>query len=257
MPHESALPALLESLLRRLPPLPEIAMKHAVFEEALQPLEAHDVGWVLSQCIRGNLQGRPGYDEAMFVAMLWLQKLHRAQDTDTLKSLFLAAHARGWDDVLFLCRAPPPHSTLAKGARLPQVRLPLGRDPSLGERRTIASSGHRKLLERLLMDPNPLVLSKLLKNPQLQPKDVVQIASRRPTTPTLLAEVTAHPQWLAHHVVREALALNPFIPTALALTLLPTLEAGLIVRISYASDLHPTPAPICHHAAPPARDLPA
>ena len=232
------LPSLFESMLRRLPPLPELPMKQAILEETFGLLEPAQICWMLSQCIRSSLQGKRGGNQATLVAMMWLQRLHRAQDTDALRALFMAAHSQGWEDLLYLFRSPPAHQALGPGARLPEVRLPLGRDVTLGERRAIASSSNRKLLERLLMDPNLLVLSKLLKNPQLRIKDLVQVASRRPTTPDLLAEITTHPRWMIHHRVREALALNPFIPTGLALTLLPTLEAPLITRITHAGDLH-------------------
>ena len=138
-----------------------------------------------------------------------------------------------------MLRDAPPHRALPKGKRLPEVRLPLDRDVTLGERRTMASGPNRQLLERLIFDPSPLVIAKLLYNPHIRLQEVLQIASRRPTTVEILQEVALSEKWYRRHQVREAICLNPFTATGVALKLLPTLRLRSLRMLARAEDLHP------------------
>jgi hypothetical protein len=101
-----------------------------------------------------------------------------------------------------------------------------GRVLTLGERKTLASRPDRKSLDRLLLDPHPAVIAKLLQNPRLTEDDVVRLASRKPAVPVILAEVAASPRFIRSSRVKRALCANPTCPELLANRVLPLLAVA-------------------------------
>lgn len=235
---EAALQERFASALRALPSLPELPMRQAWIAQALEALDPLEAVFWLDQLIRGALWGHTAHMDAYMAATLWLIERGLADDYALLQRLFEAAHEEGREAVKFLLREAPPLRALERGAKLPEARLPMDRQVTLGERRQIAVSAPRRLMERLLLDPHPMVIARVLQNPGVRPVDVQVIASRRPTTPELLVEVVRHARWFRVHEVRESLAMNPYNHTGVALRLLPTLHVKTLRRIRDAGDLH-------------------
>jgi hypothetical protein len=100
-----------------------------------------------------------------------------------------------------------------------------GRPLTLGERKSLARRPDRDTIDKLLQDPHPDVIARLLKNPRLTEDDVVRLSARRPGRPDVLAEIARTPHWLHRSRVRLALMLNPDTPAELA-----ALLSGLLVR---------------------------
>lgn len=95
-----------------------------------------------------------------------------------------------------------------------------GRELSVGERRSLARSPQRRVLEKLLRDPHPLVLRQLLGNPKLTEDDVVRLAARRPLHRAIFETLAESPRWLRRPRVRQALLLNPGTPERISMPLL-------------------------------------
>lgn len=227
-----------EAMVRHAVGLPEIPMRAAAIAERLEALAAEEAVWCLDQLIRGALWGDADAMEAMLAASFWLVTVDVDAHYATLKAFFEAAYTSERESVIALLRDAPPVRALASGRRLPEVRLPLDREITLGERRMMAAGQDRRLLERLVMDPSPLVIGKLLANPHTRTRDVLVIAARRPTTPDLLWEVARHPAWWRRLEVREALARNPFGNTGMALKVLPTLPLKMLRQVAGSGELH-------------------
>lgn len=107
------------------------------------------------------------------------------------------------------------------------------RELTLGERRALARKPDRQSLEKLLLDPEPLVIRNMLRNPRLTEEDVLRIASRRPCRADVLAEIAASQRWVCRPRVQLALVLNPFNRTELSLRLveiLPRSSLRLVAR---------------------------
>ncbi len=228
-----------QQLLASVERLPELPMQAAVVRRVLESLDKAETVWVLDQLLRGALWGKSGAAQTAMAAVWWLIEIRRDDEYQTIKELFETAHHSRRAAVLDLFREVPPHRALAATQQLPEVRLPTERDVTLGERRTMASGPKRRLLERLLMDPDPLVIRKLLSNPHIRLADVKIIASRRPATPELLQEIVYHPRWFRSNGARDAVVRNPYTDTGLALKLLPTLGIKILRRLVYSGDLHP------------------
>lgn len=228
-----------EAKLRHIASLPELPMRRAAVDAAIAELEPDEAAWWIDQLIRGALWGREPEIDAMLACADWLIRLSKDDDYDRIQTLYSAAADAERESVKMLLRDPPPHHALRKGARLTETRLPLDRDVTVGERRSMARGSDRQFLERLLLDSSPLVIQKLVENPNLRLQDVLVIATRRPTTPDLVFEVALSTKWFAEHQVREAIVQNPYGPTGVALKLLPTLHVHTLRRIRNAGDLHP------------------
>lgn len=239
-PEFDALLGLYDQTLRTIGNLREIAMRRAKLGETLDRLEVEEKVWWIDQLIRGALWGRSPEIDAMLACAGYLIRLRLEDDYDALQEMYIAAHESNRESILFLLRDYPPHRSMAANARLQEVRLPIPRDVTLGERRSLARGSNRAILERLLLENSPLVIEKLMGNPNLNVRDVLVVTTRRPTKPELLMPVVMADKWFSEHRIRESIVRNPFAYTGVALKLMPTLHIDVLRKLKYAGDLHPT-----------------
>lgn len=107
----------------------------------------------------------------------------------------------------------------------------VGRELTVGERRTLARRPCRGKLERLLSDPHPLVLREVLQNPYLVESDVVRLAARRPAQPVAMEALAQSTHWLCRHRVRLAIVQNPGAPARLAVPLLSVCNRAELTQV--------------------------
>jgi hypothetical protein len=139
---------------------------------------------------------------------------------ELLEDLYAAAAEHGDDLLRRLLRTPTPEPSMANPAEaLPRE---LGELP-LGVRRSLAKGTEKPVLERLLLDPDLMVIRHLLDNPRITEDDVIRIASRRPIPGSTLNEVAKNRRWASRRKVRIALTRNPHCPTDVALRALGSL----------------------------------
>jgi len=69
-----------------------------------------------------------------------------------------------------------------------------------------------RLMARLLLDPHPDVIARLLVNPRLTEDDVIRLAAKRPNRSDVLAQIARSDKWLHRPRVRIAIVLNPWTP---------------------------------------------
>ena len=229
-----------EAKLRTISNLPEIQMRTAAIGEALKERAPDEAAWWIDQLLRGALWGKSPAIDAMMACSLWLIERRINDDYELFQSIFQAAHDDERESVLSILRDPPPHQQLPKGKQLPEPDLPIDRDVSRGERRSLARGNHRLLIERLLLDPDPRVISQLLTNPNLREQDVLIIASRRPNLPDILLEVVFNKRWYLRREVRFTVVMNPYTATGVSLKLLPTLGIHKLRKVRNSTHLHPT-----------------
>lgn len=107
-----------------------------------------------------------------------------------------------------------------------------GRVLTLGERKSLARRPDRDTLEKVLSDPHPEVIRRLLVNPRLTEEHVVRLATRRPGSRAVLSEIACSARWSTRARVRLALVLNPSLPEDMAVRLVSLLlrqELALVV----------------------------
>jgi len=119
-----------------------------------------------------------------------------------------------------------------------------GKPLSLGERKALARRPSRSAMEKLLLDPHPMVIRNLLDNPRLTEDDVLRLAARRPGRSVVLGEIARHPKWSLRARVRLSLVLNPYTPAQAAVPFV-----RLLLRSELMEVLASTKAPAVVRAA--------
>jgi hypothetical protein len=133
-----------------------------------------------------------------------------------------------------LLRAPPsegPRAVDPSKAYVPDYGR--GRTLTLGERKSLARRPDRDMMARLLLDPHPEVIKRLLANPKLTEDDVVRLASKRPNRADVLSAIAQSEKWMHRSRVRMAVVLNPATPpdvSAPIVTLLMRQELKLVAQ---------------------------
>jgi hypothetical protein len=106
-----------------------------------------------------------------------------------------------------------------------------GRELTVGERRSLARRPSRAHIERLLVDPHPLVLRELFSNRYLVEDDVLRLAARRPAHVVATEALAQAPQWLCRGRIRLALIQNPGTPTHIAVPFLMVCTRGELAQV--------------------------
>jgi hypothetical protein len=225
------------SLARRLAALPAASMRVAVLRETLSELDEDTAARLCGELVRRSPHGDGGSagagagagDGAPFdVALLAFNALVDGGELGYERhgELYAAARARGDEQLarLLLSAQPPP-----PGQPKP---VPLGpRELTLGERKAAARTRRRDLLDRLLHDPDPSVLTILLGNPRIVEADVVRLAARRPTSAGAQRVIYRSERFISLYAVKRALVLNPYTPSDVAARLVVLLARGDLVEV--------------------------
>lgn len=202
-------------LARRLAALPEPAMRETAMVDYLCHTDETTAAQVLEQVRRRGDLGGPPFDIALLTLTGMLGRQSLAYER--ISELYRASRDLGLDGLarMFMEPAQPQQDASAE----------VERELTLGHRKTMARSGSRDDLQRLLRHPEPQVLPHLLQNPKLTERDVVQLAARRPADPRVQCLLVDSRRWIARYAVRRALVLNPGTPVQLSLRLLSFLLA--------------------------------
>ncbi|MEO8876850.1 MAG: hypothetical protein ABI461_14750, partial [Polyangiaceae bacterium] len=146
-------------------------------------------------------------------------------------------------DRLLRVPATPPRTSIAPPERVAETKD--GRPLTLGERKAMARRPDPRMLARLLTDPNPEVVRRLLENPRLTEQDVVRLVARRPARPEILAVVARSPRWIHRPNVRVALLLNPDAPPDIVAPITSLLIRQELEKIVAAAPVHPIVRALC------------
>lgn len=133
----------------------------------------------------------------------------------------------------------PPGGTPTSRAKVPDDGK--GRPLTLGERKAMARRPDRETMQRLLADPHPAVIHRLLRNPRVLEDDVVRLAAKRPGRSDVLAEIARSTKWVHRPRVRIALVMNPATPLEMAARIV-----GLLLRpeLALVAGSPAVPAPV-------------
>jgi len=166
-----------------------------------------------------------------------------AASREALLSIVDALNAEGMDEVVQRLREQAAGESLLALERLirhpargcggvlgdvSRERVPddgRGRPLTLGERKSLARRPDRETMQRLLADPHPDVILRLLRNPRVTEDDVVRLAAKRPGRAEVLAEIARSTRWVHRPRVRMALVMNPATPPEIAARI-----SGLLLR---------------------------
>lgn len=159
------------------------------------------------------------------------------------------ARARGHDAVLRLVRPRGRSRGEDDPARERVPDYGKGRPLTLGERKTLARTARRDLIERVTNDPSPDVIAQLLVNPKVTEADVLRVVVQRPGHPEVLRLVARTPAWAARYRIRLALVFNPWTPVEVAVSLAESLLWQDLRRGVEMGELSPAVREACAEVA--------
>ncbi len=190
-------------------------MRAAKLREILEELAPTEAAWLLDSLATAGRAGGPPFDVSLLAAI-------DLTSGDTLRyeirrEIFRVAEAQqlqACKELLFTDQAPAPTE-----AAEPRPLVPGTRPLTLGERKALARSNDRTVLERLVVDPHADVVALLLGNPHVTEGDILRIATSRRSAPAVLGLVLGARRFGTRPRVRRALLRNPNLPLSTALRL--------------------------------------
>ncbi len=222
------------AFLRRMGAVPEPAMRQALWRECLRDADGESLLAVVDAVLEGLSRVRSDAVDLAYHALVQVIEVDPPAATDRLRGL---AQVTGRAGVLALFVDAPP-AQVAEPAELRAPPLDPEREVTLGERRWKARSNDRSLLERLLLDQDPVVIEHLLQNPRVVEQDVLKIASRRPNGAEVLRRLFRHPRWGRRRAVQWALVLNPYTPVDVGRALVGLLDREHLRRLAAEPSVH-------------------
>lgn len=226
-----------EQLERKLRHVTESSMRRELVRETLEAQSAEDCFALVHAALHQPAGEAPGLEllRETVLAVLVHGGATRSLSYPLVERLYAAAAEHGDHLLARLLRTPASEQSMAD----PAAALPreVGEIP-LGVRRSLAKGSEKPMLDKLLLDPDLLVIRHLLANPRITEEDVIRIASRRPIPGSTLNEIAENRRWATRQRVRVALARNPYCPTDVALRILGSLPLRELRELRSDGTLH-------------------
>jgi hypothetical protein len=217
----------LSRLIRTLLSLQELTLRRTWLLDHVQQMPVLEAAPLLDALCKSAERGDPAAREALVAWVVGLVQLGDCPWVTALRQTSVD------DGLLSLNRLLRPvtqaHATTESMPPVPDYGM--GRELTVGERRSLARRPNRRAFERLLSDPHPLVVRTLLHNPRLTEDDVVRLAVRRPLRSAVIDELAQCPDWLVRPRVRMTLLHNPGTPGYVTLPLLALCKRDELVEV--------------------------
>ncbi|MEO8903413.1 MAG: hypothetical protein ABI488_14470 [Polyangiaceae bacterium] len=224
-----------ERLKRVLLSLPDLALRTGWLRDFLTSHSRHDQATVLNALCEDNERAEPQAREAILVVALLFASLGESTIVDELREQAEGRHLLSL--ARLVRRAPPSLLPPAPEPAVPDYGM--GRELTVGERKSLARTPNRRAFEKLLRDPHPLVIRQLLENPRLTEDDVVRMTARRPARLEVLSAIAQHSRWLSRPRVRLTLLFNPGSPAAMTMPLLSVCTRNELTEVLHHSESSP------------------
>lgn len=226
-----------EKLVYDLASTMENSARTTLIAKKLSKLKPRTIVMVIDEICRRAEEKAPRYQEALF-SLLDIPNMTSVLGYEKMSEVYLYSKEIGCERVARLLGNPPPrkkrHSEydFVEGQVLDHI--------TLGEKRGLAKASKRDTLDRLIYDPDPHVIRSLLNNPRITERDVLKMASKRPTSGEVLTEIFSNKKWSERYSIKKALVKNPFTPTRLSLGLVNFMLVQDLKEISKDGTIHPS-----------------
>jgi hypothetical protein len=207
-----------ERLKRVLLSLGEPGLRLGWLTAELGHMPRREAATLLNAVLEESEAAEPDAREVLLTIALLLVHPEQAELVDALR-------AEASENQLFglsraLRRGPPPsiHAPPPEEQRIPDYGV--GRELTLGERKSLARRPDRRSFDKLVLDPHPHVIRQLLENPKMIEDDAIRLATIRPARADVIRELARSHRWLSRPRVRMAILLNPGSPAEVAMPLL-------------------------------------
>lgn len=215
--------------------LPEDAMRLDLLRKRLKALSADDIARFFDALFKeaGNAPAAIKLKSSLVDP----EGLKRALGSEKYKDVFSAAIRLRLRKVSRLFSELPPHKKgIAGYDKEEEVKM---EHLSLGMRRTLSKKSVKDTLDRLLSDPDPVVIANVLNNPRTTESEALKIASKRPNSPHILKVLASHRKWSKRYAVMKAIILNPYSPPRVSIALLEFMLSQDLKQVLDDTGIHP------------------
>lgn len=214
--------------------LPEVALRVEWLRDYLGSAPCERTAVELERLCEASERSDPGARETVLSLALLFARFNDQGFVGRLRARAESDHLLSLGRLLRT--APVPTRSVPPPEQAPVPDYGIGRELTVGERRSLARAPTRRAFEKLLADPHPLVIRQLLENPRLTEDDVVRIATRRPVRPEAVTAIARSERWLKRPRVRLAILLNPGSPPSVAMPLLAACTRSELIEILHGTD---------------------
>lgn len=200
-------------------------MRAAVLCDTICELSPEDAAWLLDVLATAGRSGGPPFDISLLAAV---EMIHEERIPYDIRRAIFEQAERGNLQACKELLLSDQDLQVDEETRRPRALIPGQRPLTLGERKSLARTWDRSVLERLLGDPSPDVVRLLLDNPRLTETDVLRISSARRASPAVLRLILGHKRWKVRPRIRLSLLRNPRLPQATALRLVGLVDAAAL-----------------------------
>ena len=235
MPRMIEIETILLKVLSDLAALPEAEMGISLLTKRVSMLSPDDAAHFFELLYRKNPQDLI----ARKVRHLLVdhEALRQALGQEECKRIYLASLKFGYTKISRLFTDLPPYRSGPGGydkeeeARMEYI--------SLGQRRAMSKRNIKDTIDRLLSDPDPLVIGNILNNPRVTEREILKIASKRPNSPVILKMLAGHRVWSKRYAVIKAIAQNPYTQPRISIALLELMMTQDLKSVAQDRTLHP------------------
>jgi hypothetical protein len=164
--------------------------------------------------------------------------LKEALGQKRMYELMRDAAVKGYKEIsVFMLEYESVPATREIDAPLPDPKI---EGMPVGLRKTLSKSHNRDTIEKLLYDQEPAVINVLLGNPKITETDIIKIVSKRPNSERILRTVYNSHRWKYRYRIQCSLAMNPYTPADITLSILPELfhvDLSRIINDGKLSDI--------------------
>lgn len=226
---------LTEYLIRRMETVPERKMRTLRLKERLSHMPEEIIIEVIHDVFS---QTRPGDTSSAHFLMSIIDIFSDMNDMQSqqLLKLYVMCRDRGYERASVVFVSPEPRKR-----PFSKYDFVENRDMdyiTLGEKRTLARTRNKDLLDRLIYEPHPLVIRNILENPRMTEHEVLKMVSRRPNNETILSEIYQSERWLRSYNIKISMIKNPYTPVGIAMVLLYFLRKQDLKDVSRDQSLH-------------------
>jgi len=226
---------LLERLLSDLSALPEEEMRFGLLGSRLSPMEPELIARTFDALYKKTRTDA----RARAIASLLVdhEGLIRAIGPEKYSLVYHASLRLGLEKVSRLFTDLPPHKKGIRGYdKEEEVKM---EHLTLGQRRELSKKGVKDTIDRLLSDPDRIVIKNILENPRTTETEVLKVASKRPNSPEILKLLVTHKKWSKRGPVRRAIVLNPYSPPRVSIALLEMMLFQDLKNVTRDKTVHP------------------
>jgi len=217
-----------ERLVKSIASVPEFRMRSSVFFGKLCLLSDEGIVEVLNIIV--NRANRERGIHSDIIGIFFDQSsVEELLGKTRLTNLLSTARTKNYYSVVDLFGRKPVKS---KDVEIKEERIYDFDEKTIGERKSFAHSTDADLIAKLIHDPEPMVIERLLQNPRITEREVLKIITRRPVKPDIIRVVANSAKWNSSYTIKEAMARNPYTPIEITLKILPALMKQDLTEIS-------------------------